>query len=489
MTKETTMTKTRTGWSGLLAGQNLIFSLALGGGVTLHAVNIHIATTILPSVVKDIGGLDYYAWSTTLFVVASILGSALSARLLQSAGPRGAYGTAALLFAVGTVICAVAPNMPVMLAGRFVQGFGGGFLYALAYAVIRLVFPEALWARAIGLISAMWGVATLIGPAIGGGFAELDAWRAAFWSLVPLIAVFAVMALATLPKRDAGRHVAAKLPVPQLVLLTAAVLVLSAGSVVRDTFWNIAGVASALALVGLLIATEARARERLLPKGALNVAAPLGALYATVALLMIGMQPELFVPYFLQMLHAQSPLMAGYLAALMAIGWTTGSMLSSSWSGHAMRRVIVAAPILVLLALTTLVMFLPTQSAGDWRVIAPICLGLTLVGLGIGLSWPHLVTRVFQIAPASEQSLAASAITTVQLFATALGAAAAGMAANLAGLIAPGGIDGAASAAFWLFAVFALAPAVCIVTALRAVGSAPQKSATPLLFAKPEVSK
>jgi len=84
------------GWGVLFSGKNGIRSVALAGGVGLHAINVYVATTILPSVVKDIGGLDYYAWNTTLFVVASILGSALSARLLQASGPRGAYTIAAL---------------------------------------------------------------------------------------------------------------------------------------------------------------------------------------------------------------------------------------------------------------------------------------------------------------------------------------------------------------------------------------------------------
>ncbi len=174
------------GWSELLSGRNGLYALALAGGVTLHAVNMYIATTVMPSVVQDIGGMDFYAWATTLFVVSSILGAALTARLLISAGPRGAYVAATLLFAAGTLISSLAINMPVMLAGRSVQGLGGGFLYALAYGLTRVVLPERLWGRAIGLISAMFGVATLIGPAIGGVFAGYGAWRAAFWSLLPV---------------------------------------------------------------------------------------------------------------------------------------------------------------------------------------------------------------------------------------------------------------------------------------------------------------
>src|SRR5690625_7569107 len=115
------------GWGELLSGTNLLRSLALSGGVTLHAVNLYIATTILPSVVRDIGGLDYYAWSTTVYVVASIVGAAVSARLL----------------------------------GRFVQGLGGGMLVALPYAMVRIVFEPRLWSRGMAMISGMWGISSL----------------------------------------------------------------------------------------------------------------------------------------------------------------------------------------------------------------------------------------------------------------------------------------------------------------------------------------
>jgi len=210
-------------WYHLLSGRNGVYSLALAGGVALHAVNIYIVTTVMPSVVAEIGGLDYYAWSTTLFVVASILGSALSVQLLRRTGARGAYAAAVVLFAMGTAICSLAPSMPVLLIGRGVQGLGGGFLYALAYSVIREVYPQCLWPRAIGLISAMWGVSTLIGPAVGGAFAELGAWRAAFWALVPVIGMFGMIAWLVLPGRKAGtKGDRSVLPGRQLLLLTVA---------------------------------------------------------------------------------------------------------------------------------------------------------------------------------------------------------------------------------------------------------------------------
>lgn len=459
-----------TGWAALLSGANGVRSLALAGGVILHAVNVYIATTILPSVVRDIGGIDYYAWNTTLFVAASILGSALSARLLARTGPRGAYISASLVFAAGALICGLAPSMPVMLLGRFIQGLGGGFLFALSYAMIRLVFDESLWPRAMALISGMWGVATLVGPAIGGIFAGLGVWRAAFWSLIPVAALFALLAATVLPGRSADRAPGSPLALAQLLFLTAAVLAVSAGSVSPELSHNILGLGAAVILTALLIRSERRARHRLLPDGAFRISTALGALYATMSLLAVAVTSgEIFVPLFLQVLHHQSALVAGYLAALMGAGWTLGSVASSGASGAGIRRAILAGPILGLVGMLMLAVLMGSPSRGDWLAVMPICLALVAIGLGVGLAWPHLLTRVFQAAPAGEQDLTSASITTVQLFATALGAALAGMVANLAGLTEPGGIAGTMSAAGWLFGVFALAPVIGVFTALRVI--------------------
>lgn len=455
------------GWRSLFSGGNAIHSLVLSGGVALHALNIYIVTTVMPSIVRDIGGLDYYAWSTTLFVAASILGAALSARLLARAGAGRAYAVGALVFGLGSLACALAPGMPLLLAGRAIQGFGGGLLYALAYGVIRMVFPAALWARAIGLISATWGTATLVGPAVGGVFAEYDAWRTAFWSLLPLTAVLATLALSTLPRTTSGAT--GPLPLTQLAFLVGVVLVLSVSGTLTETTAQIAGVSAALVLFAMLVATERRAAARLLPQGTLSPRSPLAALYATIVLAMIGMQPEIYVPYLLQELHGRSPLVAGYIAALMALGWTAGSMTSAHWEGGRARRTIITGPFFGLAGLLTIAVFMPIISAGFAAIAVPLCLGIAAVGFGIGVAWPHIVTAVYAAAPAGEEEKAAASITTIQLFAASLGAALAGMTANIAG-IGERTAEGATSAAIWLFGLFALAPALAILSARRAVG-------------------
>lgn len=125
-------------------------------------------------------------------------------------------------------------------------------------------------------------------------------------------------------------------------------------------------------------------------------------------------------------------------------------------------------PLVMTLSLLALVVLLP----GDVDVAAEglwLALALGGVGLGIGLGWPHLLTRVLKSARRGEENLASAGITTVQLYAMAIGAALAGLTVNAAGLTEPGGADGARNAAYALFACFAVTPALAIVLARRVV--------------------
>ncbi|SUC25045.1 Probable multidrug-efflux transporter Rv1634/MT1670 [Providencia rustigianii] len=311
-------------WADLLSGTNALLTIALTGGVALHAINIYIVTTILPSVVNDIGGLEYYAWNTTLFVATSIIGSALSSKILDSFGPKLAYLSALTLFSLGSIWCASSPSMLILLGGRALQGFGGGILFALSYALIRIVFTPNLWSRAMGVVSGMWGIATLCGPAIGGIFAQGGHWRWSFWALLPVAIILALIVINQLPGKKAQQPQTAKIPFLAISLLVISVLVISIGSLSDSLLTNLGGLLVGIALLITIAMIDGKRGKRLLPTGAYSLKTQLGVIFLTMCLLVGGMTTEIYVPYFLQTIHQFSPLIAGYLTAVMAAGWTIG---------------------------------------------------------------------------------------------------------------------------------------------------------------------
>jgi len=360
----------------------------------------------------------------------------------------------------------------VLLAGRSVQGLGGGILFALSYALIRLVFDARLWPRAMAMVSGMWGLATLCGPAIGGVFAESGHWRWAFWTLLPVIALLAVIVITQLNNTLAGTSSSSRPPYGLIACLVASVLAISAASLSSHLLWNLLGIAAGLAIAVLIARLDRDPERRLLPTGAYSLATRLGVLYGVMCLLIAAMTTEIFVPYFLQQIHGLGPLAAGYMTAAMAAGWTLAALLSASRTGDAAERLIRLGPAVIVAALLALAwMTAQIHWLRSLLGVASYCLALAGVGLGIGLGWPHLLSRVLSAARPGEENLASASITTVQLYATALAAALAGLVSNSAGLVDPGGVVGAQHAALWLFGVFALAPVLTLILVRRITGN------------------
>ncbi|ASB00881.1 MFS transporter [Proteus mirabilis] len=446
-------------WGMLLKGRNSLKSLALAGGVALHAINVYITITTLPSIVRDIGGLNLYAWNTTVFILASILSSALTSRLLILLAPRNSYLFATLCFLAGSIICATAPSMPILLVGRFIQGAGGGMLLALAYSLVRVMFPQPLWSRAMALMSSMWGISTLLGPALGGIFAEYNIWRGAFWSILCVGIPYAILLFTILPKENSADIANKKtsLPYLQLTLLILAVLSISIGSLYHVTLYHILSFLLAIIFILLLIYIDKRSHDGLFPKGTFSFSAPLSPIYLTMALLGISVQTEVFVPYFLQMIH--------YLAALVGAGWSFSAIISSSQPSGIAQRLMRIGPAINFTAIIVLGLLISNYLLLPYGQVIIICLALFFTGAGIGMAWPHYLTRVLQVSQGEEAQKAATSITTIQLFSTAVGAAISGTVVNMAGLTNPGGIAGAQNAAHWLFIVFSITPLIAFITA------------------------
>ncbi|HHY50161.1 MAG TPA: MFS transporter [Alphaproteobacteria bacterium] len=453
------MAARNSGWRDLVAAGNGVKVAVFAGGVALTAIEVYIGSTLMPSVVADIGGLELFAWVTTVFIVFSLMASMFAAVRPFGLGPRQNYLIAATAFAVGSLICGLAPSMPVLLIGRAVQGFGGGLLGALGYMMVRLVFPERLWAMAFALASSMWAIATLVGPAIGGVFAEFGLWRWAFFILVPASLLVGLGAVRVVPRlsSDAGMK---RVPFIQIGLLILAVLALSVASATVGNIGLAAGlIVLAVAAIGALGLVERRAGQRLLPSGTFTPGAPLALMFGAMLLLQMGILSDIFIPLFMQELHGLGPLVAGYMVALLAVGWSGSSMLVASWNEQRSRLLIACGPVLMLIGAIGLALFVGHANPGSaLTLLVPIGLSLTLMGVGIGTTWTHLTPRAMQAAPQGEYDVTSAALSTIQLVGSGMGAALAGFAVNLAGL----GAGDPATAANWLYGLWVILPALAL---------------------------
>ncbi|MBU1245333.1 MFS transporter [Myxococcota bacterium] len=259
------ITKTQNGsWRELLSGKNLTYSCLLGVGILLNAVNIYISIAILPSAVNEIGGIEYYTWNTSLYLMASIIGSAISGQFLLMQKPKKAYIYALIILFIGTFICSQAPNMTTMLGGRILQGLGSGILVALSYTMILILYKEILWPKAIAFLSGIWGVATFAGPAIGGVFAELTLWRYAFTSILPIIFIYMFLIHYYLPNTYTLQNASKRTPVVQVVLLISTIGVISLIGISSNVYLTIIGIISVIVLLSIFVKIEKKAVSRLL---------------------------------------------------------------------------------------------------------------------------------------------------------------------------------------------------------------------------------
>ncbi len=461
------MTDTEAGigsWRELLGAKYLGISVVLAGGVALYAINEFLTTSLLPSTVAEIGGSRLYAWVTTLYLVGSVVAATMVNPMLLRLGPRSSYLLGTAVFGVASVLCGIAPNMEFLIAGRALQGVAGGLLAGLGYAVINTSLPRSLWARGAALVSAMWGVATVVGPATGGLFAQFGLWRWAFVAMAALTALIALLVPIALPAGRAdpgGAPPKFKVPVWSLLLLGAAALAVSVAQLPRSVMATAGLLAAATVLVGVFLVVDRRMRASVLPSSVFRPG-PAKWIYLTMAVLMIGAMVSTYVPLFGQRLAHLSPVAAGFLGAALAVGWTTGEIASASLQDQrVIDRVIVAAPVVMTAGLA---LDAVTQRGNASNGIVGLwSLGLLVAGIGVGIAWPHLAARGMDASDPAEGSAAAAAINTVQLISSAFGAGFAGVVVNALGDF------GDVVAARWLFTVFTVLGALGVVAAYGAI--------------------
>ncbi|GAB2608032.1 MFS transporter [Pseudactinotalea suaedae] len=467
MTQAQQETEANGAWRELVAGRYAPIAAVLAGGVLVEASNVYLTTSLLPTIVAEIGGADFYAWTMVTFLLASVVSAMLVSRILVQQGAVRAYLLALGLFALGSVLCAASPWMSALLVGRTVQGLGGGLLAGLGYALIQRSLPRRLWARAAALVSAMWGVGNVLGPVVGGVAAQLGAWRATFIGLALVCALIGVVVVRSMPATARGASREA-VPWTSLALLATGVAAVGVASIVPSGAATVLALVVGVALGAAFIRHEKRGGSGILPRVTFARTSSLRWVYVTVAVMAFGIGTEAFIPLFGQEIGGLIPFVAGLMGAAVSLGWSLTQVVTANATGDRSRRGLILASPLVLGS--GLAAYGVLQHSGPSALVVVLWfVALFVAGAGIGLGFPHLTVAALGSAGDGEEGAkAAAGVNTVFLIASAFSAAFAGVLVNLA---APDMVR-SAQLLMLVFAGFCLAGVVAARGASRGIGPA-----------------
>ncbi len=395
------------------APSHLLLTVGLVLTVATVAFETLAVATILPAVIADLGDLHLYGWAFSAFLLAQLVGIVAAGLLADERGPVLPFALGLLLFAMGLLVGGLAPSMPVLIAGRALQGLGGGAITAVAYVGVGRGYDEAVKPKMLAWLSTAWVVPGLVGPGLAGIMAESFGWRSVFLALVPLPLITGFLAFPSLRRMAAG--VAAE--DGRVRVLSAIGLAVGAGLFLTAISLPYLGPALGLMAVGLPMMVAAL--KRLLPVGTLRAAPGMPAAVATMGVLNLAFfGVDVFVPLALVEVRGTTIAFAGIALTAATLAWSTGSWIQARTAIQISRRVMTRAGIVLLgvaFVLTAAVLF----------PLIPIPLGIAgwgVAGLGMGLAYTTLSLAVLELVEPGQEGEASASLNLASVLGSGLGA-------------------------------------------------------------------
>jgi MFS family permease len=406
-------------------------------GVALHAMIWYMASTMMPSVVADLGSAAFISWATSVYLVTMILGGVAMAPAKARWGARGAMLLASLIVVVGSTLGAAAPSMTVVLAARALQGLGEGLMVALSYALVRELFANALVPKVFGVQAATWGVSIFLGPALGGWLTEAYSWRVAFLAAAAMPLPVMVLGWKVLGHHDSGvRPKAPPAPWLRLGVLAAAVMAITASNRMATIALGLTCVAGGLLLIAWVLAADRRRAPHLFPTSFPGLRHPVSlGLWVEMLMPLAHAPVYVFVPYILQMHRGLSPTMAGYYGAVHAMAWSVSAMLAPMVAQRWQTRSFVLGPMLLAIGLAGTAFSLPAAP------LPLLALWLACIGVAFGVCNMYINQAILSHAQKGQEDATSGAIPTLQGLGGAVSAALAGLIGTATGLEAALGTE------------------------------------------------
>jgi len=393
----------------------------------LASLDQTIFSTALPTIVGELHGVDEMAWVITIYILASTIMLPIYGKLGDLIGRKGLFMGAISVFIIGSIIGGAAQDMAWLIAGRGVQGLGGGGLMILSQAIIADVVPARERGRYMGVMGGVFALSSVAGPLLGGWFTDGIGWRWGLWMNIPLgiLAIASAAFFLRLPQRPTGR--------PRLDGIGMALLAIASTCLVLLTTWGgtsydwnsptiIALIAGTVVAGVIFVLVERRAAEPIMP---LHLFRKLNFNLTTTAGLITGIAmfgALAYLPTYLQMVTGANATQAGFLM----IPMMAAVLLSSIGSGQIVSKTgrYKWAPILgsAIVAAGLMLLSTMTSTMPVWL----ICTYLAVMGLGLGLSMQILVLIVQNTFPIEQVGTATASNNYFRQIGASLGSAVVG---------------------------------------------------------------
>jgi EmrB/QacA subfamily drug resistance transporter len=367
----------------------------------LGALDQTIVGTAMPRIVGDLGGFNQYTWVTTAYIITSAIAVPITGKLTDIYGRKYFYLAGLIVFILGSILCGISQTMNQIIIFRGLQGIGAGVIMANAFTVIGDLFPPAVRGKYQGLMSAVFGVSSIVGPLLGGYITDNLSWHWVFFVNVPLGLIVIVLFIFFFPnfRPDNLKHRVDYAGVVLLILGVAPLmLALSWGGV--EYAWvspQIIGmfVFSCVALA-IFLWVENRSQEPIIPISIFKnrIVSISSALIFLTAAGMFG--SVVFIPLFFQGVLGASATASGSFITPMMLGTVVGSAISGQFLSRAGGHYRIQGTIgLALMALGMWLLFQMNIDTSNSTAIR----NMVITGVGLGITMPLYMLAIQNTVP------------------------------------------------------------------------------------------